>query len=204
MNQRIPIPRTAREREARFYIELGMMIEPRMWFTQEGPARAIEAVDDLGQSLVRRETTRVEADHSLFYNGGGVTQGQVQLDLAMPDKPGRSIVRLRGSIPVAIQVRRPVPALEIPLSAPKGKTFAHEDAVFTLREVREDDQGTRIERRRPHQPRSVRAARRSRRRDRLVPAPVPGGPPGRDRRCRWPRAGRVRRGRLRARTGTPG
>ena len=46
MNQRIPIPRTAREREARFYIELGMMIEPRMWFTQEGPARAIEAVDD--------------------------------------------------------------------------------------------------------------------------------------------------------------
>ncbi len=144
MNQRIPILWTAREREARFYIDLGMMIEPRMWFTQEGPARAIEAVNDLGQSLVRRETTRVEADHSLMYNGGGVTQGQVQLDLAMPDKPGSSIVRLRGSIPVAIQVRRAVPALEIPLSAARGEAFAHEDGVFMLREVLENNQRTLI------------------------------------------------------------
>jgi hypothetical protein len=144
MSQRISIPRTAGEREARFYIELGMMIEPRMWFTQEGPARAIEAVDDLGQSLVRRDATRVKADHSLSHNDGGVTQGQFQLDLAMPDNPGRSIVRLRGSIPVAIQIRRPVPDLEIPLSAPVGQTFAHEDGVFTLREVRESDQGTLI------------------------------------------------------------
>jgi hypothetical protein len=144
MNQKIPIPRTAKEREARFYVDLSLMIEPRMWFTQEGPARANEAVDNLGQSLVRRDTTRVEADHSLFYNGGGVTDGQVQLDLAMPDKPGRSIARLRGSIPVAIHIRKPVPALEIPLSAPKDKAFDHEDAVFTLREVREGDQGTLI------------------------------------------------------------
>jgi hypothetical protein len=144
INQRIPIPRTSKEREARFYIDLGIMIEPRMWFTQEGPARAIEAVDELGQSLVRRDTTRIEADHSLFYNGDGVTEGQVQLDLAMPEKPGRSIVRLRGSIPVALQIRKPVPALEIPLSAAQGKAFAHEDAVFTVREFRVNDQGTAI------------------------------------------------------------
>ncbi len=144
INQRIPISRTDKEREARFFIELGMMIEPRMWFTQEGPARAIEAVDDLGQTFVRRDAKRVEADHSLFYNGGGVTEGQVQLDLAMPDKPGRSIVRLRGSIPVALQVRRPVPDLEIALPAPKDQAFAHEDGVFTMREFRDDDQGTLI------------------------------------------------------------
>ena len=131
-----------------------------------------------------------------LYNGGGVTQGQVQLDLAMPDKPGRSIVRLRGSIPVAIQVRRPVPALEIPLPAARGKAFAHEDAVFTLREFREDDQGTgiivdvRINLDRFELP-----AGRDRR-DRLVPATVPVGPPGRDRRCRWQGADRVRRGRF--------
>ena len=123
INQRIPILRTAREREARFYLDLGIMIEPRMWFTQEAPARAIEAVNELGQSLVRRDTTRVEADYSLLHNGGGVTEGQVQLDLAMPEKPGRSIVRLRGSIPVAIQIRTPVPALEIPLSASPGQSI---------------------------------------------------------------------------------
>jgi hypothetical protein len=143
-NQRIPIDRSAKEREARFFIDLVMMIEPRMWFRQEGPAQAIEAVDEFGQSLVRRDTTRVQADHSLFYNGDGVTEGHVQLDLAMPEKPGRSIVRLRGSVPVAIQIRRPVPALEIPLPAAKDKAFADEDAVFTLREFREHDEGTAI------------------------------------------------------------
>ena len=141
----ITIPRTAREREARFYIDLGMMVEPRMWFTQEGPARAIEAVNDRGQSLVRRETTRVEADYSVFHNGSGVTRGRAQLDLAMPEKPGRSIVRLRGKIPVAIQIRRPVPELEILLPAPNGQTIAHEDADFTIRRFREDAQGTHIE-----------------------------------------------------------
>ncbi len=45
MNQRIAIRRTDKEREARFYLDFGMQIEPRMWFTQEGPARAIEAVE---------------------------------------------------------------------------------------------------------------------------------------------------------------
>jgi hypothetical protein len=144
INQRIPILRMAKERESRFYVDLGIMVEPRMWFTQEGPARVIEAVDDLGQSLVRRDTARVEADYSLFHNDGGVTEGRVQLHLAMPEKPGRSIVRLRGSIPVAIQTRAPVPALEIPLSAAQGKAFAHEGTVFTVREFRENDQGTSI------------------------------------------------------------
>ena len=114
-----------------------------MWFTQEAPARAIEAVDDLGQSLVRRGHDQGRGGLFPLHNGGGVTEGQVQLDLAMPEKPGRSIVRLRGSIPVAIQIRKPVPALEIPLAAAQGKAFAHEDAVFTVREFRENDQGPR-------------------------------------------------------------
>ncbi len=143
-SQRFPIPRNAKEREARFYIDLGMTIEPRMWFTQEGPARAIEALDDLGQSLVRRDTTKVEEDHSLFYSGGGAIEGWAQLDLTMPDKPGRSIARLQGSVPVAIQIRKPVPALEIPLTAAPGTEFTHEDAVFTLREIHENDHGTLI------------------------------------------------------------
>jgi hypothetical protein len=143
-HQTIPIPARNPESEARFYLELGIMIEPRMWLTQEGPARAIEAVDDLGQSLVRRDAKRVEADHSVFYNGGGVTDGHFQLDLAMPDKPGRTIVRFRGSIPVALLVRRPVPDLEIALSAPKNKAFTHDDGVFTIREFRENDEATFI------------------------------------------------------------
>ncbi len=38
-----------------------------------------------------------------------------------------------------------MPDVEIPLSAPNDKTFAHDDGVFTLREVRETNQGTLIE-----------------------------------------------------------
>ena len=143
-NQGIAIPRTASERQARFFIDVGMTIEPRMWFTQEGPARVIEAVDNLGQSLLRREAGRVEADYSMYHNGGGVSQGRTQLDLAMPERPGRSIARLRAAIPVAIQTRRPLPELEIALPAPDGKRFAHEDADFTIRQFREDAQGTHV------------------------------------------------------------
>ena len=143
MNQRIPILRTAREREARFYFDLGMMVEPRMWFTQEGPARAIEAVDELGQSLVRRETTRVEADHSLFHNGGGVTQGQVQLDLAMPEnRAGRSsgcgVDPGRDPGPEARAGPGDPPAgRQGPDDRPRGRRTSRSGAP-------EDDQGTQI------------------------------------------------------------
>ena len=143
-SQGIPIPRTAPERQARFYVDLGMAIEPRVWFTQEGPVRVIEAVDNLGQSLLRRVAGQVEADYSMLHNGGGVSQGRTQLDLAMPERPGRSIARLRAAIPVAIQMRRPLPELEIALPTPDGKRFAHEDADFTIRQFREDAQGTHI------------------------------------------------------------
>jgi hypothetical protein len=121
-----------------------MIIEPRMWLTQEGPARAIEAVDDLGQSLLRRDPARIAADHSVFFNGGGVAEAQFQLDLAMPENPGRSIARLRGTIPVALHVRRPVWGLEIPLDGAVDKAFQHDDAVFTVRGFREDEQGTHV------------------------------------------------------------
>ncbi len=144
-NQRIPIARGTKGREARFYVDLGMIIEPRMWLTQEGPARAIEAVDDLGQSLLRREQATIAADHSVFFNGGGVAEAQSQLDLAMPEKPGRSIVRLRGTIPVALHVRRPVLVLEIPLEGVIGKTFPLDDVDFTIRGFRQDEQGTHVD-----------------------------------------------------------
>jgi hypothetical protein len=144
INQKIPIARGTKPSESRFFVGFSLMVEPRMWFTQEGPARAIEAIDNLGQSLVLPGSTHVEADHSLFYNGGGITQGDVQLDLAMPKKPGRSITRLRGVVPVALQVRWPVPSLEIALEGSQGKTFDQDDVSFTVRDFDADDQGSRL------------------------------------------------------------
>ena len=144
MNQRIPIPRGSKGSESRFYADLRLMIEPRMWFTQEGPARAIEAVDDLGQSLVPPEGPKNEANHPPRNNNGGLSDGHGQVDLLMPAKPGRTISRLRGAIPVALQVHRPLPSLEIPLADARGKEFAHDEAVFTVRDVQQGPRGANI------------------------------------------------------------
>ena len=144
MNQRIPIPRGSKESESRFYADFRLMVEPRMWFTQEGPVRVIEATDDLGQSLVPPAGPKNEADHSLNFNGGGVADGRGQLDLMMPARPGRTITRLRGAIPVALQIQRPLPSLEIPLASAKGKTFAHDEAAFTIRDFEQGPGGATI------------------------------------------------------------
>ncbi len=142
ISQRIPIRRGAKGREGRFYAGVGLMVEPRMWFTQEGPARAIEAVDDLGQSLVPPDGAGGRGAVTLFHNGGGVTAGDVEVDLAMPDRPGRAIVRLRGSVPVALQQRRPKPALDVALAGSEGKSFELDEVTLTFRSVREGPTGT--------------------------------------------------------------
>ncbi len=144
-HQRIPIRRDAKGREARFFAGVGLVVEPRMWFTQEGPARATEAVDDLGQSLVLPDGTAGQAARTLFHNGGGVSTGDVEVDLAIPGRPGRSIARLKGVVPVALHRRRPRPALDVPLAGAEGKTFAVDEARFTFRSVRDGPAGLSVE-----------------------------------------------------------
>jgi hypothetical protein len=141
MNQRIGKPRDEPRRVDRFYADLTFQVEPRMWFIQEGPARAIEAVDDLGQSLVP-----IATDDTLFpfYANYGTVQYTTRLPLRYPDRPGQTIRRLRGTMPVVVEVRSPDPALVVSLADAPGKTFEADDASITIQQVEQNDNATVI------------------------------------------------------------
>jgi hypothetical protein len=121
-----------------FFGGLDLMVEPRMWFTQEAPARLIEAVDDLGQSLVPEEA---EPDqklsdnaHFAFYGGSGVTRVSTEFRLRPVEKLGRT-ARLRGVVPVMLHLRRPEPTLVIPLADAAGKSFRQGSGVVRIEKV---------------------------------------------------------------------
>jgi hypothetical protein len=130
-----------------FYGGLDVMVEPRMWFTQEAPARLIEATDDLGQSLVPEAgdlATRLSDNaHFAFRPGDGVTQAWTEFHLRPTDHLGR-VARLRGVVPVMLHLRRPEPTLVIPLADAIGKTFRCDDAEFTIKTVNDFPAGTSV------------------------------------------------------------
>jgi hypothetical protein len=146
--QRINVPSEDLKGETvTFFGGLEVMVEPRMWFTQEAPARLIEASDDRGQSLVPEPAdlgTRLHdnADFA-FYAGSGVAQVRTEFRLRPTDHPGR-VARLRGVVPVMLHLRRPEPTLVIPLSGAAGKTFRCDDAEFTIGTVNDSPTATNV------------------------------------------------------------
>ncbi len=146
--QRIDVPSEDLEGESViFFGGLRVMVEPRMWFTQEAPARLIEASDDLGQSLVPEapglETRLSDNAHFAFYGGSGVTEVRTEFRLRLTDRPGR-VARLRGVVPVMLHVRRPEPMLIIPLAGAAGKIFRCDDAEFTIHTVDDSPTATSV------------------------------------------------------------
>ena len=138
--QRINVPggEDLKGNSVTFFGGLEVMVEPRMWFTQEAPARLTEASDDLGQSLLPEkpglETRLSDNAHFSFYGGSGVTNVRTEFRLRPADHSGR-VARLRGVVPVMLHVRRPDPTLIIPLVDAAGKTFRCDDAEFTIQTV---------------------------------------------------------------------
>jgi hypothetical protein len=147
--QRIAVPREDLNGDSvTFFGGLEVMVEPRMWFTQEAPARLTEASDDLGQSLVPEaaaglETRLSDSAHFAFYGGSGVTQVRTEFRLELTDKAGR-VARLRGAVPVMLHLRRPGPTLIIPMSDAAGKTFRCDDAEFAIRTVKDSPTATSV------------------------------------------------------------
>jgi hypothetical protein len=146
--QRIDVPSEDLKGESvTFFGGLEVMVEPRMWFTQEAPARLTEARDDLGQSLVPDPadlaTTLSDNAHFAFRPGSGVAQAWTEFRLRPTDHPGR-VARLRGVVPVMLHIRRPEPTLVIPLSDAAGKTFRCDDAKFTIQTVDDSPTGTNV------------------------------------------------------------
>jgi hypothetical protein len=135
------------EKAGVFFGGLSIMVEPRMWFTQEAPARLIEASDDLGQSLVPEApggaTRFYDGPHFAFSSGSGVTESRSEFRLRIAERPGR-VARLRGVVPVMLHLRRPDPALVIPLADAAGKTFRCGDAELVIDAVSDAPKGTSV------------------------------------------------------------
>ncbi len=113
-----------------------MAAEPRLTLSHVRRVKLVEAVDDLGNSLVPVE--EAETMHNRYAGYLGATTGpvvQIQAHLRRPDAAGHWIKKLRGLIPLSVSSRRPNP-LVIPLNNVVGKTFENREYHVTIHDLR--------------------------------------------------------------------
>ncbi len=118
-----------------FTARLQAAAEPHLSLRQAGPLKLATAVDELGQSLLQPSTAA-----SPFYQPStyyGMTPGTVpfQAFLKRPDRPGRTIKLLRGSLPITIMTRKPGP-LVVPLEGATNRTFRNEEVGVVVHEAK--------------------------------------------------------------------
>jgi hypothetical protein len=111
--------------------------EPRMFAVYDGPCTWVEVVDDEGHPLVRpggQEPRRYGevGGHGQYAMGSGVFGTGQRFDVAEPlpgpDRPGRTLKKLRGIMPVLLAMREPDP-LVVPLNPKGGGAEARDDRV---------------------------------------------------------------------------
>ncbi|MDB5353370.1 MAG: hypothetical protein JWN86_4617 [Planctomycetota bacterium] len=123
-----------------FQASLQILAEPRMTVTMSGPVRLSEAVDDRGNSLLPQAPSGVTFQHNSGYNRfetAGNIALQTAIGLKYPDRAGRTIKKLRGTIPVTVSARKEEPLL-IALADAKGKTYHNSEISLTVHEIRTD------------------------------------------------------------------
>jgi hypothetical protein len=121
-----------------FQLQMELMVEPRMTVALQGSVKLIEAVDDLGQSLLAPGTPPelgLESPNLFAFGSGSNIQSAVYL--SRPERPGRTIRRLRGVMPLAVASRKADP-LVVPLAGAAGKTFVGDDATLIVHSLRTD------------------------------------------------------------------
>ncbi len=121
-----------------FQATFQVLAEPRMAIALAGPSvRLIDAIDDKGQSLqvpIAGNTIQNPSGYMGYDVFGGLSL-QVQATLHYPDAPGRTIRRLKGTIPLIVSSRKDDP-LVIPLAEPTGRTYRQGDMSLTVHEVK--------------------------------------------------------------------
>lgn len=115
--------------------------EPRMYAIPDGRIGWTEAVDDRGQSLVPPggDTPRrypPEGGYGFLATSSSAMGPRLTLieRLQRPHDPGRTIRRLRGTLPMLVAARGPVP-LVVPLENAEGKTVEDDEVAITVQEV---------------------------------------------------------------------
>jgi hypothetical protein len=119
-----------------FTAQLQIAAEPRLSLTQNGPLRVLEAVDDQGQSLLLPSSGGPLTQRYAAYFG--MTAGStfhLPVPLRRPEHPGKTILKLRGVLPVMVATRKPNP-LVIPLTEADGKAFHNDEVTLNVDDVR--------------------------------------------------------------------
>jgi hypothetical protein len=118
-----------------FSAQLLVAAEPRLALSNVRQPQLIEAVDDLGNSLVPvAAPDPFVSRHSGYFGMATGPVVQLQAPLQRPDNAGERIKKLRGLIALNVSSRRPDP-LVVPLNSAAGKTFENQDHRLTVHDI---------------------------------------------------------------------
>ena len=127
-----------------FYARLRVSTEPTMLFRQDGPVALTEALDDQEQTLEAAPDEAEDAKRRSVSRQGAYPSIDLRVPLSLPDQPGKTIKRFRGTIPVVYSTRSPEPVAVIPWSEAKGRKVEIGDVVITVVGAKTDDEGRSV------------------------------------------------------------
>ena len=125
----------------RFEVIMQVFAEPHLTITLNGVPKQLKARDDFDQDLVAppppedgmdgqpNDPTPPAVQRGPGCQPGALSIVQFPLALRAPERPGTTIDRLEGSIPLQVAMRRPDP-LTITLADAPGKTFKSDDVTI--------------------------------------------------------------------------
>jgi len=128
-------------RTVQFSVHLQILPEPRMTLSQAGPVQLLEAVDDLGNSLLPTSNGVAMPVGNLGFPTQGILAVNSTVQLHRPEAPGGLVKKLRGTVEVSVSARQTDP-LVIPLEGAAGKTFQN-DALHVVVNAIDFDQPLR-------------------------------------------------------------
>ncbi len=118
-----------------FSAQLLVAAEPRLALSNVRQPQLVEAVDDLGNSLVPAATVDpFVSRHSGYFGMSTGPVVQLQAPLQRPEAAGERIKKLRGLIALHVSSRRPDP-LVVSLASAAGKTFENQDHRLTVHDI---------------------------------------------------------------------
>jgi hypothetical protein len=144
-----PKPTARRGGDGELVVRMVVIPEPGLVVRQVGRPTLVEAVDDRDRNLLPPEREGASDDPSYAHQQRPTLNGpsgfELTASLRLPDLAGRSIRRLRGSIPVAIVAYASDP-LRIPLEGAAGKSVRNDEATVGVLEVtRDENAGVTVE-----------------------------------------------------------
>ncbi len=134
--------RPAPLKSVQFQVQLQVVPEPRMFISRAGSVQLLEAVDELGQSLVPPANENERSPVPGFTNAVGAYGmagmiANLHVPLYRPETPGKLIKNLRGTVEVSVSAPRSNP-LTFPLEGAKGKTFQNDDRRVVVNSIEHD------------------------------------------------------------------